>query len=62
MPAQSYEDAAAGLKMPVGTLKSHVARLRQRWRGMLFEQVSITLDNPTPESIKSELTELLECI
>jgi DNA-directed RNA polymerase specialized sigma24 family protein len=62
MPAQSYEDAATGLKMPVGTLKSHVSRLRHRWREMLFEQVSVTLNNPTPENIKSELTELLECV
>lgn len=61
-PEQRYEDAAVVLKMPVGTLKSHVSRLRQRWREILFEQVAVTLDDPSPENIKGELAELLECV
>ena len=32
---------------------------RKRWRELLFDQVSATLDDPTPEEIKSELAELL---
>ena len=55
---ESYDTVAARLKMPVGTLKSHVSRLRQRWREVLFEQVAITLDDPTSDNIKSELSEL----
>ncbi len=59
---QSYDDAAAKLGMPVGTLKNHVFRLRQRWRELLFEQVSATLDDPTSDEIKAELAELMECL
>ena len=55
---ESYEKVAARLDIPVGTLKSHVSRLRQRWREVLFEQVAITLDDPTSDNIKAELSEL----
>lgn len=57
---ESYDEVASRLGMPVGTLKSHVSRLRQRWREALFEQVAMTLDNPTSDNIKAELAELLE--
>lgn len=58
--AESYETVAARLGMPVGTLKSHVSRLRQRWREVLFEQVAATLDDPTSDNIRAELEELRE--
>lgn len=57
---ESYDNVAARLGMPVGTLKSHVSRLRERWREVLFEQVAMTLDDPTSDAIKAELAELLE--
>jgi RNA polymerase sigma-70 factor (ECF subfamily) len=43
-------------------LKNHVFRLRPRWRELLFEQVSATLDDPTSDEIKAELAELMECL
>lgn len=61
-PERRYDEVAAELSMPVGTLKSHVHRVRKRWRDILFEHVSATLDNPTPEDIKDELRELMECL
>ncbi len=60
--SRSYEEIASRLAMPVGTLKNHVFRLRQRWRDLLFEQVAATLDEPTSEDIKAELAELMECL
>jgi RNA polymerase sigma factor (sigma-70 family) len=59
---ESYEQIASTLGMPVGTLKSHVYRLRERWRELLFEQVAATLDHPTADEIKAELAELMECL
>jgi RNA polymerase sigma-70 factor (ECF subfamily) len=61
-PENGYDKIAAALGMPVGTLKNEVFRLRQRWRKRLFEQVGMTLDNPTPDNIKDELKELLCCV
>ena len=59
---RSYEELAPALGIPVGTLKNHVFRMRKRWRELLFEQVAGTLDKPTPEDIKGELSELLTCV
>jgi RNA polymerase sigma-70 factor (ECF subfamily) len=61
-PGGSYEEVSTRLAMPLGTLKSHVFRLRQRWRDLLFQQVALTLNEPTPELIKAELAELLGCL
>jgi RNA polymerase sigma-70 factor (ECF subfamily) len=61
-PERRYEDIAAALGVPVGTLKNQVFRLRERWRQLLFDQVAETLDKPTPEEIKGELKELLGCV
>ncbi len=61
-PEKRYDEVSAGLSLPIGTLKNHVFRLRQRWRELLFEQVAITLDEPTSEDIKGELSELLACV
>ncbi len=61
-PEARYEEVCARLSMPLGTLKNHIFRLRQRWRELLFEQVADTLDEPTEENVKAELSELLGCV
>lgn len=61
-PEMRYEEIAARLQIPIGTLKNKVFRMRQRWRELLFEQVAQTLDDPSPEEIKGELSELLGCV
>lgn len=58
-PEKRYDEIAVELGIPAGTLKSQVHRLRERWCEILFEQVGMTLEDPTPENIKSELQELL---
>lgn len=57
-----YEEAAAKLSMPAATLRSHVHRLRERWRERLLQQVAATLDDPTSDNIKAELSELIGCV
>ena len=61
-PEKRYDELAPTLGVPVGTLKNQVFRLRERWRELLFEQVAATLENPTPEEIKAELSELLGAV
>ncbi len=61
-PERRYEEISLTLATPIGTLKNKVFRLRERWRKLLFEQVALTLENPTPEEIKGELAELLGCV
>jgi RNA polymerase sigma-70 factor (ECF subfamily) len=61
-PEQRYEDISAATGTPIGTLKTQVFRLRQRWRELLFEQVSMTLEAPSPDEVKGELGELLTCV
>lgn len=58
-PEKRYEEVSADLDMPIGTLKNKVFRLRERWRELLFEEVGRTLENPSPDEIKGELSELL---
>ncbi len=60
--APNYVEIAARLACSEGAVRTHVFRLRQRWREILFQQVSITLDDPTSDEIKGELAELLECV
>lgn len=60
--APNYAEIARRLACSEGAVKTHVFRLRQRWREILFQQVSITLDDPTSDEIKGELAELLECV
>lgn len=59
---KSYEEISREVGIPIGTLKNHVFRMRERWRDLLLERVAETLDNPTPEAIKGELSELLTCV
>lgn len=61
-PEQRYEEVAATLGLPLATLKSHVFRLRKRWRELIFEQVALTLGEATEEEIKGELSELIGCV
>ncbi len=61
-PEKRYEEVAAMLGQPLGTVKNHVFRLRKRWREIIFEQVSMTLAEATPEEIRGELGELLGCV
>jgi RNA polymerase sigma-70 factor (ECF subfamily) len=60
--AQDYEALAARLGSTAGAVGTQVFRLRQRWRELLFKQVSVTLNDPTSDEIKAELSELLSCL
>jgi hypothetical protein len=57
-----FRRIATRLGMQIGTVRSNVFRLRQRWREILFEQISLTLADPTSDEIKAELFELLGCV
>lgn len=61
-PDRRYEDISASLTIPIGTLKNRVFRMRERWRELLFEEVGRTVQDPSPEVIKEELSELLGCV
>jgi len=61
-PERRYEEIASSSATPVATLKTHVFRLRQRWRELLFEQVAMTLETHSETEIKAELGELLTCV
>lgn len=54
----NYQDTADQLGLNLNTLKSHIRRLRERWKDEVMAQVAATLDDPTPEEIKAELREL----
>jgi RNA polymerase sigma-70 factor (ECF subfamily) len=56
----SYAEVAARLQMPVGTLKSHVHRFRQRYRELLCEEVSHTVAAPT--DIAEEVRHLIAAV
>ncbi len=56
---KSYDEVAVELGVSAETLRSHVFRLRKRWRDLLLAQVAATLDDPTPENVRAELSELL---
>lgn len=55
----NYATTAEALGLSVGTIKSTVSDLRQRFRAILFEQVALTLENDSEQAIKEELGELL---
>lgn len=58
----NYAELAARMNSSEAAVKTQIFRLRQRWREILFQQVSLTLDDPTSDEIKAELAELLECV
>lgn len=59
----NYQDTAdrLSLNLNLNTLKSHIRRMRERWKDEVLAQVAATLDDPTPEEIKAELRELTGC-
>jgi len=59
---KSYEELVTELSLPVGTLKNHVFRMRERWRKLLLDQVAATLEEPTEEEVRAELSELIGCV
>ncbi|HRQ87925.1 MAG TPA: RNA polymerase subunit sigma-24 [Bacteroidia bacterium] len=59
---EGYREVAGRLGMNPATLRSHVHRLRERWRELLMRQVAATLDDPTSDNIKAELAELIGCV
>lgn len=58
----NYQECADRLGLNLNTLKSHIRRLRERWRREVMTQVAATLDDPTPQEIKDELRELKGCV
>ena len=61
-PEKRYDEVSKALGHAVATLKSHVFRLRKRWRELIFAEVSETLANATDGEIRDELGELLGCV
>ena len=55
-PPPTYDDLAARLDLPASTLRSHVSRLRARYREFLREEVRRTVDSEA--EIDGELREL----
>jgi RNA polymerase sigma-70 factor (ECF subfamily) len=58
--AVSYDDAAVQLGMSVPAVTSAIFRMRARFRALLVEEVSNTVD--TPEAVESELRHLLAAL
>lgn len=44
---QSYAEVAETFAMPEGTLKSHVFRMRQRYKQLLREEIAQTVEHPS---------------
>jgi hypothetical protein len=59
-PLPIYADLAAGLGMTESTLRSHVTRLRARYREALRAEVCRTVD--TESEVEEELHELLRVL
>jgi RNA polymerase sigma factor (sigma-70 family) len=59
-PLPTYEQLAARLAMPAATVRSHVARLRARYRFFLRAEVRRTVDSE--EEVDEELQELLRVL
>jgi DNA-directed RNA polymerase specialized sigma24 family protein len=59
---ENYQATADRLGMNLNTLKSHIHRLRERWKDAIMAQVASTLDDPTSDNIKAELSELVGCV
>jgi RNA polymerase sigma factor (sigma-70 family) len=59
-PLPSYEQLAARLNMPASTLRSHVTRLRARYRDALRAEVRRTVSDES--EVKEELHELLRVL
>jgi len=56
----AYLDTAAQLGLPENTVKSHVHRLRRRYRQLLREEIAQTVSRP--EEVEGEIRYLLEVV
>ena len=59
-PLPTYDKLAVGLELPASTLRSHVTRLRARYREFLRAEVRRTVD--TDAEVKGELRELFRVL
>ncbi len=59
-PLPSYEELAAQLAMPAATVRSHVGRLRARYRELLRAELRRTVDSE--DAVDEELRELLRVL
>jgi RNA polymerase sigma factor (sigma-70 family) len=59
-PLPTYNKLAVGLELPASTLRSHVTRLRARYREFLRAEVRRTVD--TDGEVKEELRELFRVL
>ena len=59
-PPPSYEQLSAQLAMPAATVRSHVGRLRARYRELLRAELRRTVE--TEEEVDQELRELLRVL
>ena len=60
LPAPRQEKLAADLRMPVATLRTHLHRLRLRFRSLLREEVTRTV--ATPNEVEEELRHLFQIL
>jgi RNA polymerase sigma factor (sigma-70 family) len=58
--AVSYEEAAANLGMSVSAVKSAIHRVRARFRALMYEEISNTVDSPS--EVEVELRHLLAAL
>ena len=56
---EKIADLSAKICQPEGTLKSDISRLRVKCQKLIRQKVAATLDDPTPENIRTELAELM---
>lgn len=56
----AYAEVAATLRLPQNTVKSHVHRLRQRFRQLVREEIEQTV--ATPEEVDDEIRHLLAVV
>jgi RNA polymerase sigma-70 factor (ECF subfamily) len=58
----NYARLAEATGKAEGTLRTAVSRLRRDFRAHLSSLVARTLDNPTPEVVRAEIRDLLNCL
>jgi len=60
--SDTYASLAAATGKSEGTLRAAVFRLRRDFRAQLTSLVARTLDQPTPDAIREEIRDLLNCL
>lgn len=58
----NYAHLAEATGKSEGTLRTAVSRLRRDFRAHLSSLVARTLDNPTPEAVRAEIRDLVDCL